>query len=327
MKLLFSSMLALLTASPALAQDATLELGRTQTEAFFAGELEPIWDDMTPDMREALGTLEDFEAFRAQLEADIGTEDTILDEDTSRSNGMDIYTRTGQWSDVDAPVVVQWAFDGEENIAGFVVQPQAEAAQSNYLDYETQADLRLPFDGEWTVFWGGRTVEQNYHAANAAQRFAIDLVVERDGATYDGDAANMENYHCWGEEILAPADGLVVATIHDLPDQPIGSRDPQNPAGNHVILALGEEEYAFLAHLQQSSVRVQQGDEVATGDVLGLCGNSGNTSEPHLHFHLQNTPDLTQGEGLPAQFQNYLTDGEPVERGELEQGQVVAPSS
>lgn len=81
-----------------------------------------------------------------------------------------------------------------------------------------------------------------------------------------------------------------------------------------------------MAHLQRGSVAVQVGDWVEPGDLLGLCGNSGNSSEPHLHNHLQNTPDFPGGEGLPALFRSYLVDGVLVERGEPLRGQFVAPA-
>lgn len=318
--------LAALAASvsfPALAQDA-LEMGRKRSEAFLAGELEPIWEDMTAEMQSGLGSLEEFTAFREQIATDLGEETEIIDEETTTEGDFAVYLRTAEWSNSEAPILMQWAFDPDGRIAGFFVQPQPVAAQSAYLDYETRADLRLPFDGEWHVFWGGREIEQNYHAADPAQRFAYDFLVMEDGQSYAGDPQSLESYHCWGREILAPADGEVIATVTDFPDLPSGESDPENPAGNHVILALGESEFAFLAHMQQGSITVQQGDEVSQGDVLGLCGNSGNTSEPHLHFHLQTTPDLTDGEGLPAQFQDYVADGEPVERGEPVKGQTVA---
>ncbi|AEQ50739.1 peptidoglycan DD-metalloendopeptidase family protein [Pelagibacterium halotolerans] len=313
-------------AVPAVAQEAVLEMGRERSEAFLAGDLEPIWDDMTPQMQEGLGSLEDFSTFHRQIATELGEETAILDEEAATEGEFAVYTRIGEWSSIDTPIVMQWSFDPEGMIAGFFIQPQPEAAPSAYLDYQTGSDLRLPFEGEWSVFWGGRDIADNYHAANPAQRFAYDFVVEEEGRSYAGDAAALENYHCWGREILAPADGQVIAMVNDLPDQPIGETDAENPAGNHVILALAEDEFAFLAHMQQGSVTVQRGQEIASGDVLGLCGNSGNTSEPHLHFHLQTTPDLMDGAGLPAQFQNYEADGEPVARGEPVRGQVVAPT-
>ena len=78
------------------------------------------------------------------------------------------------------------------------------------------------------------------------------------------------------------------------------SRTAKAPAGNHVVLDLGNGEYALLAHLQRGSVRVEAGDRVRAGDVLGLTGNSGNSSEPHLHFHVQDRPGLFGGRARAA---------------------------
>ncbi|HCO56091.1 MAG TPA: hypothetical protein DIT93_13900 [Pelagibacterium sp.] len=313
---------------PVIAQNSdTLDMGRERSEAFLAGDLEPIWEDMTPQMQDGLGSLDDFSAFRQQVVTDLGEETAVLDEQFTAEGDFGVYTRVGEWSLLDTPIVMQWSFDSGGMIAGFFVQPQPQAAPSAYLDYQTGTDLRLPFEGEWFVFWGGHDIADNYHAADPAQRFAYDFVVREDGRSYSGDPQRLENYHCWGREILAPADGQVIAMVNDLADQPIGETDAENPAGNHVILALADNEFAFLAHMQQDTITVQRGQEVSAGDVLGLCGNSGNTSEPHLHFHLQTTPDLSEGEGLPAQFQNIEIDGEPVARGEPVRGQTVAPAT
>jgi murein DD-endopeptidase MepM/ murein hydrolase activator NlpD len=151
----------------------------------------------------------------------------------------------------------------------------------------------------------------------------MDMLIYRDGVTHSGEAGTLESYHCWGEPILSPGAGTVVTVTNDLPDNPIGRTDPQHPAGNHVVIDLGNSEFAFLAHMQEGSITVSEGETVETGDKLGLCGNSGNTSEPHLHMHLQTTPDLTRGEGLPAQFVDYVANGEAVARGEPQAGQFI----
>lgn len=108
-----------------------------------------------------------------------------------------------------------------------------------------------------------------------------------------------------------------------LSDNKPGVMDRDHPTGNHVILDHGNGEFSFLAHLKQGSVAVKVGDRVKPGDKLGLCGNSGNTSEPHLHYHLQTTAKFGAGEGLPAQFLNYIADGKEVARGEPVQGQTI----
>ena len=117
----------------------------------------------------------------------------------------------------------------------------------------------------------------------------------------------------------------MVTAVSVLPDQAIGSSDPAHPAGNHVVLDFGNGEFGFLAHMRSGSLKVKAGDKVEAGQEVGRCGNSGNTSEPHLHFHLQTTPNLAEGEGLPARFVDYMADGKSVESGEPEQGQAIEP--
>lgn len=145
----------------------------------------------------------------------------------------------------------------------------------------------------------------------------------RDGQRHSGDPSSLESYHCWGRSILAPAEGVVVRSVDDLPDQAIGASDPAKPAGNHIVIDFGNDEYGVLAHLRRGSVRVAEGDAVTAGQEIGLCGNSGNTSEPHLHFHMQTSPRLDQGEGLPMQFTNYRANDTLIDRGEPRKGEYI----
>jgi murein DD-endopeptidase MepM/ murein hydrolase activator NlpD len=79
----------------------------------------------------------------------------------------------------------------------------------------------------------------------------------------------------------------------------------------------------LLAHFQQGTVRVKAGDRVEEGRLLGLCGSSGNSSEPHVHIHLQDSPTVLEGLGLPLAFSGLIVDGDEVASAELEQGQFV----
>ncbi len=201
---------------------------------------------------------------------------------------------------------------------------ESSGQQEDYLDYEIRADLRLPFEGQWWVAWGGRDPEQNQHAASRSERFGYDFLVLNDESTHQGDGLQNEDYYCWGRVIVAPGRSRVIAAVSDRPDNVPGEMDRENKAGNHLILDLGNSEYALLAHLRQGTVRLEIGAELEKGQEIGQCGNSGNTSEPHLHFHLQNSPDLGQGDGLPAFFHGYLSDGINVERGEPVRGEIIA---
>jgi murein DD-endopeptidase MepM/ murein hydrolase activator NlpD len=125
--------------------------------------------------------------------------------------------------------------------------------------------------------------------------------------------------------VRAPADGVVVEAVDGIRDnRPQVEVENRNaPAGNHVLLDLGNGEYALLAHLRRGSVRVREGRRVRAGDLLGRCGNSGNSSEPHLHFHLQDGPRLFAARGLPVVFRGYVADGRRIARGTPVQGQFL----
>lgn len=307
--------------APAFGED-TLERAQTIYQTFLDGELVEFWEDLSPEMQQLFGTVEELKTFREGLSESFGEEVEILDE-TVDAGPVDTYRRRSRWSQSEAPIGAQLGIASDGSVASFLVRPQPVLADSDFLDYRTKTQLRLPFEGRWFVVWGGRTLEQNYHAADKAQRFAIDVLIYRDGATHSGDPWVLENYYCWDQPILAPASGIVARVATDLPDNPIGSTDPQNPAGNHVVLDFGNGEFAFLGHMRQDSISLQPGDEVKIGQALGVCGNSGNTSEPHLHFHLQTTANLTNGDGLPAYFNEYLADGQMVEQGEPQAGQYI----
>lgn len=315
---------------PALSFAEAPPSAATPAESFVSGDTAALWAAMDGPLQALIGNESALADLRAGLIAAAGTETAVLSEEESRSPLGTIHDRISAWDGLPGvPILIQTVTDASGRISGFWVGAAPAPAESAYLDHEISADLRLPVAvpqaGEWLVFWGGRSLTQNYHAIDPAQRFALDLVVLQNGATHDGPAEDLTAYHCWGEPILAPAAGLVAAAIDGLSDQAIGATDAANPAGNHVVIEAGPEEFVFLAHLQEGSVTVAEGGSVVAGETVGLCGNSGNSSEPHLHVHLQTTPDLATGAGLPAQFTHYLADGAPVARGEPVRGQTIAP--
>jgi len=148
------------------------------------------------------------------------------------------------------------------------------------------------------------------------QRFAIDWMrLDDAGRLVHGDPADVHNYSCYGVDVLAVANGTVVQVLDALGDQPPGQLpDPktmtvENVLGNHVILDLGAGVYAFYAHMEKGSIRVAEGQHVKRGDVLGKLGNSGNTSAPHLHFHLMEGPSALASNGIPYVIDSFALAG------------------
>lgn len=170
----------------------------------------------------------------------------------------------------------------------------------------TETVVNLPFKGDWFVFWGGSNVLDNYHYEYESQRYAYDFVQEVNGRSYQGDPADNESYYAFGKDITAPANGIVTRVIQDIPDNtPVGVMNENEPAGNVVVIDHSGE-YSLLAHLKQGSVTVQEGDSVTTGQVIGKLGNSGNSSEPHLHFQMSDGADLFGSRSLNIRWKDNL---------------------
>lgn len=310
---------------PATQLDRARDFGRAYTRWLYQGDVERLWRWFSAQLQSLFGGLRELDAFQAKLRAQTGDETRIIDEQLIPWLGASIYHRTAVFSKPRGSVWVQWTLDSAGEVLGLQVQPARTPAASRFLDYRTRTRLQLPFSGEWFVFWGGRTTIENYHAVAPDQRFAYDFVIARNGSTHHGDPARNESYFCFGKPARAPAAATVAAAAHRIPDNIPGKMNEQQPLGNHVVLDHGNGEFSFLAHLEQGSVAVKPGQHVRAGAALGRCGNSGRSSEPHLHYHLQTTLDFGRAEGLPAQFLRYRANGEPVARGEPARGQKIAP--
>jgi len=161
-----------------------------------------------------------------------------------------------------------------------------------------------------------RTVISVDGVARIPQRFAIDWIQLRpDGRRYQGDPKNNKNYRAYGNDALAVSDGIVSAAKDGIPENVPGATSRAVPitmetiGGNHVIVNLGDGVYAFYAHLQPGSIKVKLGDKVRRGQVLGLVGNSGNSTEPHLHFHLGDANSPLGTEGLPYALSAFEVEG------------------
>ncbi|NOY60486.1 MAG: M23 family metallopeptidase [Calditrichaeota bacterium] len=170
--------------------------------------------------------------------------------------------------------------------------------------------MSLPFNGYWKVVNGG-TDKLTSHSWNImSQRYAYDFIYYgKNGTGYMGNAKKAESYYAFNQDVLAPADGTIIKVRHNIRDHThagTGTIDllTRDMRGNYLIICHGEGVYSLIAHLKKNSCKVRQGDFVKRGQVIGKCGNSGHSTQPHIHFHVQDKPNFYLAIGLPILFQN-----------------------
>lgn len=166
-------------------------------------------------------------------------------------------------------------------------------------------------------------------ANHVAERFAIDFIqIGPGGRLFDGPANALASYPYFGEPVYSATKGRVVAVVENLPETPAGSfprnATAQSAGGNHVVVDMGRDRYAFYAHLQPHSVTVEVGQRVAVGDLVGLLGNSGNTDAPHLHFHVMDSPSPLASNGVPYRFGAFTVTGTLTNLGPFSEKGTVA---
>jgi murein DD-endopeptidase MepM/ murein hydrolase activator NlpD len=211
---------------------------------------------------------------------------------------------------------------------------QAPAPQDDrqFEDYKVNSRLRLPFRGEWKVVQGVRDDPVDEFHAPAAQgqrrsRFPVELTLERNGARYQGDGTKLEDYYAYGQEIIAPAGGVVLQAFDGSDDNPPGvlpqmpspdelrkmaeqARAPGQPGGMQIrmpranVVSIDHEngEMSVFLHIQKGSLQVKHGDSVRAGKVLARVGNSGMSKAPHLHYQLVRIPDEADDPAAHAAF-------------------------
>lgn len=181
---------------------------------------------------------------------------------------------------------------------------------------EPTLTVRLPLDEPTIVTWGGDRVKTNYHAATPEQRWAYDLVVAPHGLS----SSDLTQYGCFGVTVLAPISGRVIKAVDEYSDQIPGqlSAHPSSAFGNHIMIeppsGIGR---VLIAHLKSGSVTVTVDQQVVEGAAIGQCGNSGNSSEPHIHIDYGVQQKARNGlyytTGLPLYFRDH--GGEPMPTG------------
>ena len=177
---------------------------------------------------------------------------------------------------------------------------------ANQLRYTGQErTLYLPFSGTWTV-WQAFDGQWTH---KGAWRYAYDFVItDSDDKTHGGDGDKLEDYYCFGKPVLSPVRGHVVRVVDDLPDNPPGEVEKGSNWGNAVIMQDLRGCFVGISHFACASIKVKPGDWVERGTVLGLCGNSGYSPQPHIHIQAQLT-DAVGANSVPYSLASYAESG------------------
>jgi len=268
-------------------------------EFYNAGQPDSIFNLLSPESKIAL-SVEKTKAFIANLKKNFGS--------LKQAQFINYQEQFAVYkTDLDkGTILLTLRTDQNKAITGVYAKPY-EAPQ---VQKPNISKMQLPFKGEWTVFWGGDTKEQNYHIVAKMQKNAFDMVMTNaEGKSYKTDGKKNDDYYAFGQPLSAPCDAEVVFAVDGVKDNIPGKMNTMLTIGNSVLLKTQNNEYILFAHFKQGTVKVKQGDKVKTGQLLGQCGNSGNSSEPHLHFHIQDEEDFSQATGIKCFFDKVKVSG------------------
>jgi len=212
-------------------------------------------------------------------------------------------------------------------------------------EHQSANTYSFPLAGTWYV--GAGPSLHSHHRWATMEEFALDLVaLGGDGRTHKGDGTRLTDYYGYGRDVLAVADGTVVdvatggteandrlrrpgESAEDFQKRTVAAQNEllaesyKAVIGNYVVVKHTGGEYSHYAHLKQGSVRVKSGDKVVRGQVLGQLGQTGNSTEPHLHFQLTDGPDPMYSRGIPIVFKDLPVEGLDLVGRPLQTGWIV----
>lgn len=267
-----------------------------------AGDYAGVFDMFNQDMKKALPREKTIDFLTQNVNALMGNITKMQFHEIKQ--GRHVYRTFFEKAKADIII----SLSAQNQINGLYITPVRKI--ENPIIERNSVEMILPFKEEWFVFWGGTNVEQNYHVAHDDQKYAYDILMVKDGTSHLGDPKKNESYFVFGKEIIAPCDARVVKVIKGVKDNIPGELNPEQLTGNTVVLEVANNEYLLFAHLKEGSIVVEEGNDILQGELIGQCGNSGNTTEPHLHLSLQNDVEMEQSMGAKLYFNKVLVNGE-----------------
>ncbi len=164
---------------------------------------------------------------------------------------------------------------------------KARLAKYRYGDINS-VPLLAPVLGAWTIYQGFN----GKYTHKAPWQYALDLHITEGGKSFRNQGVRLEDYYCYGAPVISPGHGDIARIYDRLPDNTPGEVDNKNNWGNFIMIRLASGLYVLLAHLQQGSIKVKEGQHVTPGVLLAACGNTGRSPQPHLHMQVQHNAEL-----------------------------------
>lgn len=299
-----SFLFGLLFSSLSIAQSTNhLEALQTFKTHYNNGDAVSAYGMMAPAMQEALGE-ENVVRIITTFRKELGNMRTIRF--VRKENFREVYETQFE----NGVQNISIAVNKEGQLSGLRFEQAEQQSRPAHM-YRNETVLSLPFKGKWFTVWGGDTKAQNYHVTYKAQQGAFDFLVLGDNnKTYERSGTRNEDYFAFGKPIFAVCDGEIINVITGVEDNKPGAMNPAQALGNSVTIKTANNEYIVYAHFEKGTIKVSEGQQVKRGQLLGRCGNSGNSSEAHLHLHIQDEPSLLTAVGVKCYFDRLLVNGE-----------------
>lgn len=245
-----------------------------------------------------------------------------LPEDRTKTVFANLRQRVGKVERLDAPWVqaegkavfpitfekgvlgLELTLDDQNRISGLRILPYKEA----FPDLGAhQTPITLPFGGRWRVMWGGDNRQTSKYFGNRARHHAREFVIaDRYGKTYVEEGKRNRDYFAFGRPVVAPAVGVVVKVVNNIADNKPHSPNPFAGLGNVVVIQHATNEVSVLGHLMYDSITVKTGEVVKVQQPIARCGNSGDSTQPSIYYHLQDSSVVDTGSGYRPVFRNML---------------------
>jgi murein DD-endopeptidase MepM/ murein hydrolase activator NlpD len=211
--------------------------------------------------------------------------------------------------------------------------------------FQSAIEYDFPLRGTWYI--GASGTLHSHHRWAAMEEFALDILQFRERSkSYRTNGTTSQDYFAFGQDVISVADGTVVEAVdkysdddtklkqenetYDQYDQRIQSfqmeglqKDPYSVAGNYIVIKHNDSEYSMYAHLKSGSVKIKKGDAVKRGQIIASVGNTGSSTEPHLHFQIQDGSDPLRSRALPVRFRNVFVEMLGYKGRQLQSGWIV----